>query len=1701
MDASRPRHAAAAAQRATILPARLAARPAARPITHSFARPLLSRGWRRSGALLAALAVVAGVTVAGAVGTATPAAADPPTSLTVTAEATPAERPGESIAYALTAENPGADVQADRVHHVSFRAVLPAGLAYMAGSSYQFSGASLLDAYSSGNFRDWPDPTVVATPAGEQVLIWADVSDLPGDARVSLAFYAVPDYDVLPVGTAVSVAVEAYANGAARQRPAFDAQGDAIPSSYTAAGSGSTETQIAAITIMFDQLHHPDVDDEMLRGAYSSRYQFFTVSLWNNVFYPTNDIELVYYLPAAMEYLHCGGIDNGTTSEYGGRSLAENPQYVGGPCRNPQSLETVDVPAGAVPSPDGGYLDAGIYTKITWEVPDLAAGGYWRTGFRAVVPQRENALFSDPAPAAACGDVAGTWVCPQAANLDNNTGPSTREQNSTAGTEDGEQQLTSVATVTAEYQGPVAQVADRQVAGSASKTVTAEDFAVTFSPRPDDYVSGNSSSYVLQVAVSEYVGDADLVITAEIPAGLCPTADLETCTTDPAAYGAFPYLSFGNASVDGYPWMPWRGGSGSAEVTSITANPDGSYALVFTAHRRGNGMMLSIDYPVLRLTGFDSHNLSGDESISHVSLVGRMTTRADVNAPAGDLVPLDYVRDAAEKKLVATPPHLYASLRKQDAGPYSCDDGEYWANPHDWNNGDGHLPTDDEFTFDVGDRVCFTVHAHIENGARNLTLTDYLPPYLTFENAQPTAYNTVTSALDTSLASPGSGGVISWTVGDPVGDDHYAEGTTDWSSTEYEQNFDWQVSAIVTQAPPTDGGGMAGNMVTASWMNTAGAPGIASDAVYFTVAGSGAPSPDTSLGLDQVTGIDEPGNDAAGEATIGESVTYTVTVTVPAYATVHQGLIADPMPDGIELVGATATLDGTVLGDGASTLAGGEVTWTVNDADTPGADGVTLDLGDAYVNGTGVPQVFELTVTGRVADAPGNTHGTSRENTASFARADDQGTSLPEQSASTTLTIVEPDPSVVLTDTRWGSEPAVHGGQTVAYSLVVVNAAGRPPLHDATVVACIPEGMTLLSPPGYDSGQEPTTEPGDGGNGCATGATALRWAIGGLASGATTSAGYTVAVEDDPPGGHAYRATATLSGGSMPSGGRQYTANAVDTVRAEGAGFGKDTSTPARAIGETAEFTVAAVIPADADLFDAVIVDTLPAGLDPVRVTTTGASCVLSDDSPCAGSFSPTALTPDGQTIGWFLGDLTAAGDDRTITITYTVPVAEVSPAAPAAGDLLENGAVLGWNSYDDADPAGIAGLAPELTSEPAAAAVTVTEPGVTVVLAASVDPADEAEPGDAIGYTVTVTNGTAGDPSLSTAHEVTVSVAVPAGLDVGIIGNGGSYDAVTRTVTWTLASLVAGDAAVLTYDVTVAATAAPGSLVTAASVDGYCSVAFGGGQACADVGGRQYSGPGDTAAITVSDPPGGGSGGSGDDDDDPDDNAGGSGGPGGSSDDGDDLDDGADAGPGQDSDDQDGDDPDDGAGGPGATGVTSSSSAPNTTAPAAASSGAPTVAAVPTGTSVGTTGAVTLPRVPTVDPVPRTNAPRTTVRAPHGGCVELAEPGFVPQETVAVRVIGADGQYELAAGADGDGVVRVCVRVSERETLTIEMLGVNRHVVREVAVLEAGGELPMTGVAVQRYLTWALLLAGGGALLLAARRRDASRGGGGTHR
>lgn len=559
--------------------------------------------------------------------------------------------------------------------------------------------------------------------------------------------------------------------------------------------------------------------------------------------------------------------------------------------------------------------------------------------------------------------------------------------------------------------------------------------------------------------------------------------------------------------------------------------------------------------------------------------------------------------------------------------------------------------------------------------------------------------------------------------------------------------------------------------------------------------------PDAKVVKSNVTDITETGNTVA-QAVVGEALTYTIQVRIPAHTSVYNAKLVDSLPTGVAFVGpATALYSATGVSPATAALPA--------PVSVDAASG-TLDFGSAYTNGTDTDQLFEVEVPARISAETTNTQGVVRTNTATFtsATAETGGTAITPRNASSKVTVVAPSPSL----TKAGTPTTVAGGSTVTYTLTAANAAGRPAMHDSWVVDCLPGTLTFGSFTQTPSGTTATTEAGTGSNGCSIGYTRIAWKISDLAGGISLTLKYTAAVNADPSAGAVYKNTATLTGSTLNDGKTDPTAadnpnertlstSASKSLTVSGATVTKTADPTRLAPGQTGSYTVTVALPANVAFYDSAVMDALPAQM--TFGTTTSLTCTTADSSDCTTEIPGTVLGPTSSVVGWVIGDLPSSAQVRTITINYT---ATMSATGNSAGSARSNTAHFRWNISDGSNPTSpTTSWGSNGTSR--AATVTVIEPSMSITKTVNGAASANAAPGDMFTYLVTATNASTG--TTAPAYNLTITDAVPSGVIVdpasltaeGGTLSGANADGSGGLITWTIAGpLAKGASLTFTY-------------------------------------------------------------------------------------------------------------------------------------------------------------------------------------------------------------------------------------------------------------------------------------------------------------
>jgi len=722
--------------------------------------------WVVTTAVLAMLAASFIVTIS-------PAAAVGP-AITVTKQAPSSVLLGDDATIRLTAANPSTNVDAVTEFNLTFRDVLPLNVTYKAGSTVPTNAG---------------EPTVITAPVtGQQTLIWPNVSDLQVDSTFDLRFQVTPDPVLLPVGSSVSNTGDAFASTDPRQVPKFTAAGAPIPSgSVQSASSGAAVTSITAITVVKAE---PSPEHELLRGIHAQP-TVYTLTVANNDVNPTNTTTLTDYLPAGLEFLGCGGVDNSSAPEYpGAPSLTGTPVIAPADCPLPATVQTV-----SNPSADGATTyPAGVYTKITWNLGNFAAGQVRTIKYAAGIPLRSNVTtFAGGTPTAVS--------LLQTANLNNNTGASTRETAT-------EIALTNTARISGTYTGPVASGGSTSVADDDRLTVTSEDISLQKSGSPGTFTVDGIATFTLVVRVSEYVSGSGISVVDTLPDGFCPLSSTTNFST-----GAV-------SQCDATPGTDPTG----ATYSSVQQQGNGTFLITFSDLAVATNGVATITVQARMLNTYLSNGLptvAGDSFLNRVDLTGTTTP-----IPGTDESGTQAVNDTSSSGLSTTRLTINKLIQPRQV-PYTCDLGPYVES-------DDPAYTANDFLFRKGGRICFELNVTFPSGtdSRNVVITDVIPDGTAYEAGSATQIvNPVTPAYGLAFNEADAASGVdnpTWTLGDTSG----AGGLYVPAGATFRVRF----SVLVQRASDTTGIDINGNLMKMRSQSTAGAAESYRDQLDFSIA-------------------------------------------------------------------------------------------------------------------------------------------------------------------------------------------------------------------------------------------------------------------------------------------------------------------------------------------------------------------------------------------------------------------------------------------------------------------------------------------------------------------------------------------------------------------------------------------------------------------------------------------------------------------------------------------------------------------------------------------------------------------------------------------------------------------------------------------------------------------------------------------------
>jgi len=665
----------------------------------------------------AAVACLLLTTVIAAIGNGPAARADGTPDLALTKDAPGEILFGADATVSLTASNPSTETEVG--YNLSFRDVLPAGTTYVPGSASIAPTTVLVD-----------QPTPGAT-----TLIWLNVADLTPASSFTVTYDVRHTGGSLGVGDTYVNQAGAYVNSDPRYVPDFDpVDGTPIagPASYSGNAADSASTEIIAIEITKAE---PNTEGEILRGLHDHQ-TVYTLTVQNNYVDPTDSIDVEDWLPAGLEYLACGTADNtvdaptnpGSAEEYPAAGAINPGNAPAAPnCVIPDLVETVNT------DPDGaGPLPPGVYTHVVWnDVADLASSASTTIQYVAAIPIRENTISwpqGEPTPAG----------LGQTANLDNNSGPETVD----------EQSLVNLAIASGQYLGALAVSDDHSIQR------TAEDLSVHKGVSDDAINQGDVDTWSLLIETSEYRYVDNIRVTDTVPDGLCPldSANLETpdFTADCDPSGATPSSPYTTATenVDGT-WTLFWDSSTVPELARL--QPSSSLTITFPTRTRTFYQQNRLNAaPVLAQDSWENRvDIAGaDYAICAPNdpdcALGQPKIDAD-EADGGDDL------DSSTAGQSASGPSIDKRVSQPGAVPLDCAAATY-------------IDTVAS-SYGPGDRVCWQLRIDFPSllDTGDAAVNDFLPPGSTYETGSmtPTGNNSVPIAsFDDSVA-----GVLSWTLG------------------------------------------------------------------------------------------------------------------------------------------------------------------------------------------------------------------------------------------------------------------------------------------------------------------------------------------------------------------------------------------------------------------------------------------------------------------------------------------------------------------------------------------------------------------------------------------------------------------------------------------------------------------------------------------------------------------------------------------------------------------------------------------------------------------------------------------------------------------------------------------------------------------------------------------------------------------------
>ncbi|MBS1890909.1 MAG: isopeptide-forming domain-containing fimbrial protein [Actinobacteria bacterium] len=787
----------------------------------------------------------------------------------------------------LVAKNP---LGQERGYNLTFRVELPLGVAYVPGSA---KVAPLILENQPG--------------VGRTTLIFENLADLSANSEYVLDYEVEPSTSFFKfTGThEYTSKAEAFVNEKPRTKPRFGESGEVEPGSYTGRGVAEATTELTAIEI---EKSEPSPEGEILRGVHEHQ-TVYTLKVRNNHVGPTQGVAgagpkgetgivIEDWLPAGLEFLGCGKVDNttdagtnpGSAEEYPGSGAIDPGNAPAAPsCVEPFFVETekVDPPG---PQPEG------IYTHVKFLGPEaLATGQEIELQYVAAIPIRANALNWNGA-----GGKPSAASLGQIANLDNNNGPETFD----------EEQLTNVAQAHGVYESVPVQDTDEM-------TRTAEDLAIQKSVDQPKIFDGALSTWSLRLEASEYRRTEPVSITDQLPNGLCPrgpksyegpaggpiTEPKAECEASGTLHPSVKYLKGGPAGKVGT--------EEAIEYTLAEEEAGGGFKLEFDApevaalERLEPSQELLITFPTTTRTfyqqNFEDANpvLTGDTWTNDVTTEGTAFSRCIVEPATPD----PNCEGGGAKKIVEEP---VGGTKVTDVSSASQEAESVEIEKTVRENDLKTVPTNcagpsSEYVKGIaapfpqyrpGDEICWRLVVKFASNlyAGTPIVSDFIPPDETYVqgSAVEGPENTAEATFNTKAAEAEE--TLEWAVGKPGVE-----------TVESKLVFEWRFRTIVDTSSTADPGEITGNLMKFLSSNTEGEtfplrdraevqrqePDLSLEKTITEVGGKSIPKP-------------KPGENSNARAGGGEIVKYQLDLENSGNLGAEEAEVWDILPTGIE---------------------------------------------------------------------------------------------------------------------------------------------------------------------------------------------------------------------------------------------------------------------------------------------------------------------------------------------------------------------------------------------------------------------------------------------------------------------------------------------------------------------------------------------------------------------------------------------------------------------------------------------------------------------------------------------------------------------------------------------------------------------------------------------------------------------------------